>query len=168
MMEYITNKMKTEDWWQVRLIYKEGIATGHATFEKEAPDWDAVHLPKPRLVARDGDKIIGWAALSPVSARRVYSGVAEMSLYVRAANRRQGVGSALMGAIIAASEKAKIWTLQAGIFPENKASLAMVKKQGFREVGRRERLGKMTYGPLAGAWRDVMIMERRSKLVGIQ
>jgi L-amino acid N-acyltransferase YncA len=171
MTEYMINKMTPDDWKQVHRIYQEGIDTGHATFEKEVPDWEAwdmAHLSQARLVARNGDTILGWGALSPVSSRRVYSGVAEVSLYVNATARNKGIGSTLMDAIIAASEKAKIWTLQAGIFPENKASLAMVKKHGFREVGRRERLGKMTHGPLAGTWRDVTIMERRSKLVGIQ
>jgi L-amino acid N-acyltransferase YncA len=170
-MEYIINSMTPDDWEQVSHIYQEGIATGHATFEMEAPDWErwnTAHLPEARLVARDGEAIVGWAALSPVSGRNVYSGVTEISLYIRAGNRHQGVGSVLMAALISASEKAKIWTLQAGIFPENKASRALVKKHGFREVGRRERLGKMTYGPLAGTWRDVIIMERRSKSVGVQ
>ena len=169
-MEYVINKMTPDDWEQVRRIYQEGIATGHATFEMEAPDWEkwnTTHLPEARLVVRDGDAIMGWAALSPVSARRVYSGVAEVSLYVRAAKRHQGVGSALMAALIGASERSGIWTLQGGIFRENIASLALVKKHGFREVGRRERLGKMTHGPLAGVWRNVILLERRSQSVGI-
>ena len=170
-MGYIIDKMRPDDWEQVQRIYKEGIATGHATFEMEAPDWkrwNTAHLQEARLVAKNGDTILGWAALSPVSSRFVYSGVAEVSLYVRAEKRHQGVGSVLMAAIIGASEKAEIWTLQAGIFPENKASLALVKKHGFREVGRRERLGKMTHGELAGIWRDVILMERRSQLCGIK
>ena len=169
-MEYVINKMTPDDWEQVRRIYQEEIATGHATFEMEAPDWEkwnTTHLPEARLVVRDEDTIIGWAALSPVSSRFVYSGVAEVSLYVCAVKRHQGVGSTLMAALIGASEKAKIWTLQAGIFPENKTSLALVKKHGFREVGRRERLGKMTHGPLAGVWRNVILLERRSQAVGI-
>lgn len=170
-MEYVINKMTPDDWEQVRHIYQEGIATGHATFEMEAPSWErwnTAHLSEARLVARDGNTIMGWAALSPVSGRLVYSGVAEVSLYVSSANRHQGVGSTLMAALINASEKAKLWTLQCGIFQENKASLALVKKHGFHEVGRRERLGKMTYGELAGIWRDVILLERRSQLVGIQ
>jgi Sortase and related acyltransferases len=168
-MNHVINKMTPDDWEQVRNIYQEGIATGHATFEREAPDWErwnTTHLPEARLVVRDGDIIMGWAILSPVSSRFVYSGVAEVSLYVSTAKRHQGVGSALMATIIGASEKSGIWTLQAGIFPENKASLALVKKHGFHEVGRRERLGKMTYGELAGIWRDVILVERRSKTVG--
>lgn len=170
-MDYIINKMTPDDWEQVRHIYQEGIATGQATFETEAPDWESwnnAHLTEARLVAKDGDIVLGWAALSPVSSRRVYSGVAEVSLYVRTSKHHQGVGSALMAALIGASEKAKIWTLQAGIFSENKVSLALVKKHGFREVGRRERLGKMAHGPLAGLWRDVILLERRSQAVGIQ
>ncbi len=170
-MEYVINKMTPEDWEQVRRIYQEGIAIGHATFETEAPDWErwnTAHLPEARLVVRDGDTVIGWAALSPVSGRRVYSGVAEVSLYVCAAKRHQGVGSTLIAALIGASERSGIWTLQGGIFPENVASLALVKKYGFREVGRRERLGKMTHGPLAGIWRNVILLERRSQSVGIK
>jgi L-amino acid N-acyltransferase YncA len=170
-MEYVIDKMTPDDWEQVRNIYQEGIATGHATFEREAPDWErwnTAHLPELRFVVRDGGIIMGWAVLSPISSRFIYSGVAEVSLYVSTVKRHQGVGSALMAAIIGASEKAEIWTLQAGIFPENKASLTLVKKHGFREVGRRERLGKMTHGPLAGIWRDVILVERRSQLSGIK
>lgn len=170
-MEYVINKMMPNDWEQVRRIYQEGIATGHATFETEAPDWEKwnmAHLLNCRLVVRDADKVIGWAALSPVSVRRVYSGVAEMSLYVSSSKHRQGVGSTLMAALIGDAEKSGVWTLQAGIFPENKASLALVKKHGFREVGRRERLGKMTHGPLTGIWRNVILLERRSQSVGIK
>lgn len=114
-----------DDWEQVRHIYQEGIATGHATFEMEAPSWErwnTAHLSEARLVARDGNTIMGWAALSPGSGRCVYSGVVEVSLYVSATKRHQGVGSALMATLINASEKSEIWTLQCGIFPENKAS----------------------------------------------
>lgn len=170
-MKYVINSMTPDDWEQVRRIYQEGIATGHATFETEAPDWErwnTAHLLDCRLVAREGDTVIGWAALSSVSGRRVYSGVAEVSLYIRANERRQGAGAALLAALIGASEKAGIWTLQGGIFPENRASLTLVKKYGFREVGRRERLGKMTHGPLAGIWRNVILLERRSQSVGIK
>jgi phosphinothricin acetyltransferase len=170
-MEYVINKMMPNDWEQVRRIYQEGMATGHATFEAEAPDWEKwnmAHLLNCRMVARDADKVIGWAGLSPVSQRRVYSGVAEVSLYVSAAKQRQGVGSALLKALIADSEKSGVWTLQAIIFPENKISINLVKKQGFCEVGRRDRLGKMTHGPLAGLWRNVVLLERRSQSVGIK
>lgn len=170
-MTYVIDKMTPDDWKQVCQIYQEGITTGHATFESEAPNWEKwneTHLFEPRLVARDVDVVLGWTALAPVSSRRVYSGVAEVSLYVRAIARNKKIGTALLEMIIAASENCKIWTLQAGIFPENKASLAMVKKQGFREVGLRERLGKMSYGPFAGMWRDVILMERRSSSTGMQ
>ena len=151
-------------------IYGEGIATGNSTFGVQAPSWskwDEGHLRSPRLVAKQATRLLGWAALSPVSARCVYSGVAEVSIYVAAEARGRGVGRTLLRALIDASEKQGIWTLQAGIFPENEASLALVKSCGFRVVGVRERLGKMAFGPLAGTWRDVIFLEWRSKVVGI-
>jgi phosphinothricin acetyltransferase len=169
-MEYLTDIMKPEDWQQVRSIYLEGIATGNSTFEADAPDWekwDSAHLPEHRLVVREGDSILAWAALSPVSSRCVYSGVAELSLYVAAGHRGKGIGSALLKAIINSTEKAGLWTLQGGIFPENTPSLRLVRKHGFKEIGRRERIGKMTYGDLAGTWRDVILVERRSIVTGI-
>ncbi|HEY0378137.1 MAG TPA: GNAT family N-acetyltransferase [Pyrinomonadaceae bacterium] len=156
--------MRVTDWEAVRAVYLEGIATGDATFETDAPaweKWDAAHLPHCRLVARAGAALAGWAALSPVSARRVYAGVVETSVYVSADFRGRGVGRALLGALIICSEQHGIWTLQAGIFPENLASLALHRQLGFREVGRRERLGKMN-----GRWRDVVLLERRSEVVG--
>jgi L-amino acid N-acyltransferase YncA len=169
-MEYLTDIMKPEDWQQVRSIYLEGIGTGNSTFEVDAPDWDkwdSAHLREHRLVVRQGDRILGWAALSPVSTRCVYSGVAELSLYVAAADRGKGIGSALLKAIINSTEKAGLWTLQGGIFPENTPSFRLVRKHGFREIGRREKIGKMTYGDLAGTWRDVILVERRSIVTGI-
>jgi phosphinothricin acetyltransferase len=169
-MKYVTDNMRPEDWEQVRLIYLEGIGTGNSTFEADAPDWDkwdSAHLSEHRLVIRAGNSVLAWAALSPVSGRCVYSGVAELSLYVAAGHRGKGIGSALLGALIDSSEKAGIWTLQGGIFPENAASLGMVKKHGFREIGRREKIGKMTHGTLAGTWRDVILVERRSAVTGI-
>lgn len=162
--------MKPEDWNQVRSIYIEGISTGNSTFEADAPDWDKwnfAHLKEHRLVAREGDRVLAWAVLSPVSARAVYSGVAELSIYVAAAHRCKGIGSALLKAIIDSTEKAGLWTLQGGIFPENISSLHLVQKYGFREVGRREKIGKMSYGNLAGTWRDVIMVERRSAVAGI-
>ena len=164
------DKMKLEDWEKVRSIYLEGIRTGHSIFEADVPDWknwDSSHLQEPRLVIRANDLVLAWAALSRLSSRCVYSGVAEVSLYVGAEYRGKGAGSALLAAIIDSSEKAGIWTLQGGIFPENFASLRLVKKHGFREVGRREKVGKMTYGELAGTWRDVILVERRSRVVGV-
>lgn len=153
------------DWPAVRAIYEEGIATRNATFETAAPEWatwDAARLPFGRLVARRGRTVVGWAALSPVSSRAVYSGVAEVSVYVAAAVRGQGVGRALLSALVAASEAAGIWTLTAGIFPENEASVALHRACGFRVVGRRERLG-LHYG----IWRDSLLLERRSSVVGV-
>jgi len=169
-MKYLIDGMKPVDWEQVRSIYLEGIDTGNSTFEGDAPEWekwDSTHLPEHRLVIRAGNSVLAWAALSPVSSRRVYSGVAEFSLYVAAQHRGKGLGSALLGALIDSSEKEGIWTLQGSIFPENAASLGMVKKLGFREIGRRERIGKMTRGDLAGTWRDTILVERRSSVTGL-
>jgi phosphinothricin acetyltransferase len=164
-MDYVIEPMRDDDWDAVRLIYEEGIATGNATFETEAPDWESwnrSHRRDCRLVARAGARVIAWAALSPVSARRVYAGVAEASLYVASSARGQGVGTALLRALVEASERAGIWTLQGGVFPENAASLAMNRSCGFRVVGCRERIGRMN-----GAWRDVVLIERRSPLIGV-
>jgi phosphinothricin acetyltransferase len=164
-MNHVVEEMKAGDWEQVRAIYLEGIATGIATFETSAPSWekwDAGHLRKPRLVARDATgAVVGWAALSSVSDRCVYGGVAEVSVYVGERGRGRGVGRALLGALVEASEREGIWTLQAGVFPENAASVTLHLRCGFREVGRRERIGK-----LSGAWRDTLLLERRSRSVG--
>ncbi len=163
-MSFIVDKMSAEDWEQVRVIYLEGIATGHATFETQAPEWevwDARHLPYSRLVARDGETVKGWAALSAVSSRFVYAGVAEISVYVGQSYRGEGIGKALLEALVSESERNGIWSLQAGIFPENSHSITMHKQCGFREVGRRERIGRMN-----GIWRDVVLLERRSEIVG--
>lgn len=169
-MGYMADIMKPEYWPQVRSIYLEGISTGNSTFEADAPDWDkwdSGHLREHRLVVREGDAILAWAALSLVSTRCIYSGVAEISLYVAAGYRGKGIGSALLMAVIASTEKAGLWTLQGGIFPENTASRHLVRKHGFKEIGRREKVGKMTYGDLAGTWRDVILVERRSTVAGI-
>lgn len=168
-MDYLIDGMTDEDWEHVRSIYRQGITTGHATFVSDVPGWqawDSTHLSSPRLVARAGAALLGWAALSPVSDRCAYAGVAEVSVYVGAGHRGRGVGTALLRALIGGSEREGIWTLQAGIFPENRTSLGLVSRCGFREVGRRERLGKMAYGPHAGRWRDVVLLERRSETVG--
>jgi L-amino acid N-acyltransferase YncA len=157
--------MGREQWPEVLRIYLEGIATRNATFEAEAPSWekwDSSHLPNPRLIAQEESKILGWAALSPVSSRRVYAGVAEVSVYVAEAARGKGIGKTLLSALIESSEHCGVWTLQAGIFPENTASITLHKSLGFREVGRRERIGKM-----GSNWRDVVLLERRSAKVGI-
>jgi L-amino acid N-acyltransferase YncA len=151
--------MTAEDWPAVRRIYEEGIATGLATFETSSPEWrgwDASHLPGCRLVATLDGQVAGWAALSPVSERCVYAGVAEVSVYVAESKRGRGVGRALLEALVAASERQGLWTLQAGMFPENMGSVALHERCGFRVVGRRERLGQ-----LHGTWRDVLLLERR-------
>lgn len=169
-MDFIIDAMNAADWETVRAIYLEGIATGHATFEFEAPEWakwDSSHVAEPRLVLRRDGQIAAWASLSRVSARKVYAGVAEVSIYVGAKFRGQGLGSKLLAALISASEEKGFWTLQAGIFPENVASIEMHKKHGFRVLGIREKVGKMSFGKLQGKWRDVVLMERRSKTVGI-
>jgi phosphinothricin acetyltransferase len=164
-MELRIEAMTPDDWGSVRAIYLEGIATGGATFETTAPDWeqwDRGRLRACRLVARSGGQVAGWAALSPVSSRPVYAGVAEVSLYVAASARGRGVGTALLRAVIEASERAGIWTLQGAIFPENTASRALVRAGGFREVGYRERIGQRD-----GIWRDTILVERRSPAVGV-
>jgi L-amino acid N-acyltransferase YncA len=164
-MDLVIDSMQARDWEFVLAIYLEGIATGQATFETEAPDWerwDAGHLPECRLVARNGGGILGWAALSPVSKREAYAGVAEVSVYVAAESRGHGVGGALMRTLIEASERRRIWTLQSSIFPENHASLALHLNHGFREVGRRERIARRN-----GVWRDTVLLERRSRVVGM-
>lgn len=158
--------MRREDWPSVRSIYQEGIETGHATFESEAPDWDIFHasrLPGPRLVAETMQGLVaGWAAVSPVSARPVYSGVAEHSVYVAAGQRGLGVGGALLRALSASTEADGIWTIQASVFPENQASLKLHLANGYVVVGRRQRIARMTHGPVSGTWRDTILIEHRS------
>lgn len=157
-------KLVASDWEAVRSIYLDGIATRQATFETEAPvweQWDSVHLPRPRLAATANETIVGWAALSPISRRPVYAGVAEVSVYVDRKLRGQGVGRLLLETLTRESEDNGIWTLQASIFPENTASVSLHKSCGFSEVGRRERIGKMD-----GVWRDTVLFERRSTVVG--
>lgn len=148
------------DWGQVSAIYGDGIATGEASFEVDVPtweQWDTRHLAAPRIVATDEDLAIGWAALSPVSSRRVYAGVAEVSVYVASSARGAGVGQRLLEALVEGAESAGLWTLQASIFPENVASIALHRRNGFRIVGHRERIAK-----LRERWRDTVILERRS------
>ena len=156
--------MLPADWPTVARIYREGIDTGNATFETDVPDWpawDAAHLESCRLVVEAGDEVVAWAALSPVSRRHVYRGVAEHSVYVSPQVRGKGVGRELLSALITDSEDAGIWTLQTAIFPENEASIALHTAVGFRIVGTRERVGSHH-----GRWRDVVLMERRSRRVG--
>ncbi len=145
-------------------IYEEGIATGHATFQTAAPSWqvwDNGHLTHSRLIATEQDQILGWAALGPVSGRCVYAGVAEVSIYLADAQRGRGIGEYLLTKLIESSEANDIWTLQSGIFPENKASIRIHEKCGFRIIGYREKIGKM-----GDIWRDNLMLERRSRLVG--
>jgi phosphinothricin acetyltransferase len=151
--------MRPEDWDAVAEVYAEGIRTGSATFETEVPSrevFDERHLRDHRLVARDGHEVVGWAALSRASIREVYRGVAECSVYVAEEARGRGVGEALLEALARSADAGGIWTLEAVVFPENRASLAMLESCGFRVVGRRERLGR-----LDGEWRDVLLLERR-------
>jgi phosphinothricin acetyltransferase len=155
--------MKKEDWTWGKAIYEEGIATKNATFDTEVPEWiewDQDHLKFCRFVALHNDTIAGWAALSQVSGRCIYSGVAEVSVYVSTEARGKGMGKLLLGKLILESEKNEIWTLQAGIFPENQSSIILHKNLGFREVGYREKIGK-----LDGLWRDVILLERRSEIL---
>lgn len=163
--------MTKKDWPAVFAIYKQGIQTSQATFESEPPAdweaWNATKLSNCSLVARVDGQVVGWAALSPFSKRVCYAGVAEVSLYVDQEWRGQGFGSALLKALIDRSEARGLWTLQAKILAENHASIHVCAKHGFRQVGIREKLAKMTYGPYLGQWRDVVLMERRSKVVGV-
>ncbi|MGB5554093.1 MAG: N-acetyltransferase family protein [Flavobacteriaceae bacterium] len=157
--------MSPDDWHAVSIIYAEGISTGFATFEKNIPTyeaWDVAHMKPCRLVALAENKVIGWAALSPVSSRCVYGGVAEVSVYIGKQSRGLGCGSLLMQALIEKSEEEGIWTLQSGIFPENIGSVTLHKKVGFRYIGKRERVGK-----LDGVWKDNLLFEKRSKRVGV-
>src|SRR6185503_14164464 len=155
--------MRAIDWEQVRAIYLEGIRSGHSTFETDAPSWetwDEGHLQFARFVMRDGKTILGWAALSPVSKRHVYRGVAEVTVYVSERARGRGIGRTLLEALIDESKENGIWTLQASIFPENTASVQLHLRCGFREVGRRERIAMLN-----GVWRDTLLFERRSRTI---
>ena len=166
MSKVIIEEMKDESWGAVQQIYNAGIATKNATFQTKAPEWEAwdqSHRKDCRLIAKIDNQVAGWVALSNVSNRCVYAGVAEVSIYIDPAFRGMGVGDQLMKQLITESEKHGIWTLQAGIFPENKASIALHLKNGFRILGIREKIGKMEF-----VWRDTAMLERRSKVVGIE
>jgi len=155
-------KLLASDWEQVKLIYEKGIETGNATFQTSAPsweDWDKSHLTHCRIVGEIDGKVVGWAALTPVSSRCVYAGVAEVSVYVNPENSGKGIGLTLLNELTKQSEAEGIWTLQAGIFPENTASLRIHEKAGFRILGTREKIGKQN-----GIWRDTVLLERRSRL----
>ena len=158
-------KMQREHWQQVKTIYEEGIKTGNATFEISAPEWEAwnkAHLHECRLVAVKDGRVLGWAALVPVSGRCVYAGVAEISVYVSSDARGKGLGKRLLQKLVEESEGNDLWTLQAGIFPENIASIKIHEDCGFRIIGKSERIGKMN-----NVWRDTLLLERRSDKVGI-
>lgn len=164
-MDVLIVPMLPHHWLAVAKVYRQGMATGNATFEKTVPEfetWDQGHLPACRIVALAGEELAGWAALTAVSGRCVYAGVAEVSIYIGEAFREKKVGSALMQQLISESEKEGVWTLQAGIFPENQASIRLHEKHGFRQVGYRSRIGKMD-----GIWRDTVLLERRSTVVGV-
>jgi phosphinothricin acetyltransferase len=151
--------LREDDWPAVAAIYREGIEGRLATFETDVPEWsvwDEAHLREHRLVARTGEEIVGWAALTPVSRRPVYAGVADLSVYVAASARGKGVGRVLLAALVESARAGGLWTLQAGVFPENEASLALHRSLGFRDVGVRERIGR-----LDGVWRDVVLLELR-------
>lgn len=167
-MNITIRPMAFRDWDKVRRIYFEGIQTGTATFQTTVPSWeswDSGHLSVCRLIAEDGNGCVaGWCALSPISSRPVYRGVAEVSIYIASQFRQRGVGRALMEALVKESEKEGLWTLQAGIFADNIGSIALHHNAGFREVGRRERIGKTE----SGVWKDTVLMERRSRTVGIE
>ena len=157
--------MHDKDWSSVSEIYAQGIATGYATFETEVPDlaeWNKAHLKHSRFVAEHRGEIAGWAALSPVSGRCVYGGVGEVSVYVATGHHGKGIGRKLMKHLILESEKQGLWTLQSGIFPENTASIKLHEKVGFRKIGYREKVGQ-----LHGQWKDNLLFERRSKVVGL-
>jgi L-amino acid N-acyltransferase YncA len=157
-------ELRAEHWPGVERVYGEGIATGNATFETEVPDWeawDSAHLPEHRLVALSDGEVVGWTAVSPVSDRCVYGGVVENSVYVAEAVRGHGIGQRLLEELIASTEASGIWTIQTGIFPENDGSVRLHQRVGFEVVGRRKRLGKLN-----GVWRDVLLLERRSQVVG--
>lgn len=159
-MSIVVEPMTEADWDAVRAIYEEGVAGGDATFERAAPDfahWDRTHLVGCRIVARGSGGVLGWAALAPVSARPVYAGVAEVSVYIAESARGRGVGTTLLKELVAGSEREGIWTLQAGIFPENAVSIALHLRCGFRILGTHSKLGRM-----GNRWRDVVLMERRS------
>jgi len=158
-------EIKETDYPSVKRIYEDGIASGNATFEKTAPgweEWNSRKLPYCRLAAIDGDEVAGWAALSETSDRKVYKGICEVSIYVSPALSGKGIGKLLMNALIEGSEKNGVWTLYASIFPENSASIKLHLNCGFREIGRMEKPGCMN-----GVWRDTVLFERRSKIVGV-
>ena len=165
-MNYKIQELTETHWEDVARIYFEGINTGKATFQTEIPnweEWDNGHIKTCRLIACSGEKILGWGALSPTSSRRVYVGIAEVSIYIGEGYRGQGIGKAILSDLVKLSEENEFWTLQSGITKENTESIGLHKSCGFREIGIREKVGKMSNG----VWHDVVLMERRSNIVGI-
>ncbi|WP_238903398.1 GNAT family N-acetyltransferase [Clostridium sp. YIM B02506] len=165
-MNYEVEKMRSEDWEQVKEIYLQGINTGLATFQNEVPTWEAWdkgHLEIGRLVARSNDEILGWVSIGPTSSRSCYEGVVEVSIYIKAEYRGNGIGTSLLKSLIEQSEENGIWTLYCSIIKENCGSIEMHKKCGFREIGTRERIAKMPNG----TWHDVVLLERRSNIAGM-
>ena len=161
----IIRAFRQTDFAAVKAIYQQGIDTGNATFQSQAKEWEewnSSFLPACRLVVEFNGEVVGWAALTAVSSRRVYAGVAEVSIYIATDAHGAGIGKALLSRLVQCSEIAGIWTLQAVIFPENQASIAIHAKNGFKILGVREKLGRMNE-----LWRDVVLMERRSKVVGV-
>jgi L-amino acid N-acyltransferase YncA len=159
----VLRDLRPGDWPEVSRIFGEGISTGNATFETTVPSWevwDAAHLSEHRFVAERDGHVVGWVALAPVSARACYAGVAEVSAYVGAEARGEGIGAELLAALVESSERGGIWTLETGVFPENDVSLRLLRRFGFRAVGTRRRIGR-----LDGVWRDVVLLERRSEVV---
>jgi L-amino acid N-acyltransferase YncA len=160
-------ELTADDWPSVERVFASGIATGHATFETAPPTWtafDAGKVPHSRLVAELDGAVVGWVAASPISSRPVYSGVVEHSVYVDESARGHGVGRRLLDEFITSAEAKGVWTIQSSIFPENGASLHLHEQAGFVTVGRRRAIARMTYGPLAGQWRDTLLLERRSAI----
>lgn len=167
--DVIVRPLRESDWPEVQRIYREGIVTGQATFEAEAPDWrrfDASRLASHRLVAETpAGGILGWAAVSAVSGRPVYSGVVEHSIYVSEAARGRRIGTLLLQALVNSTEEDGIWTIQASVFPENEPSMRLHLAHGFRVVGRREKIARMAHGPAAGQWKDTVLIERRTRVL---
>lgn len=166
-MEYQIEKMNASDWVRIKEIYEDGIKTGKATFQTQAPtweEWNNAHLQDCRYVARSGGRTVGWIALSPTSSRNCYSGVVEVSVYVDSQHKKKGIGTALLQQAVRCSEENGIWTLYCSITKENTESIALHKKCGFREIGFREKIAKMQ----DGLWHDTVLLERRSRVVGCE
>lgn len=167
--DFDVRPMQEADWPAVRRIFQQGIETGHSTFEEKAPDWetfDTSRLKAHRIVAEaPGRGVLGWAAVSAVSSRPAYAGVVEHSIYVAAEARGLGLGKAILQALIDSTERDGVWTIQSSVFPENQSSLRIHESAGFRVIGHRSRIARMTYGPAAGQWRDTLLLERRSPAV---